>query len=122
MTQPGKDEVSRDEFDALREIARLRKGVKPSACVLRNAKRLSGLKFIRFERDGRPVLTEKGEQTLFLQRSIEALRQVAAGRQADADCLQFLLRKGHVEQDGEGYRVTVRGRETLDDIDARGGT
>jgi hypothetical protein len=113
--------LSRDEFDALREIVRLRKGVKPSACVMRNAKRLSGLKFIQYERDGRLVLTEKGEQTLFLQRSVEALRAVADGQPADADCLQFLLRKGHVEQADGVYRVTVRGRETLDDIAARGG-
>jgi hypothetical protein len=51
-----KDEsLSKDEYEALAQIVKLRHGERPSACVARNSKRLSGIKFISFGKDGRAL-------------------------------------------------------------------
>ena len=117
-----KDSLTKDEYEALEQIVKLRHGERPSACVARNTKRLSGIKFIAFGKDGHLSLTEKGEQTLFLKRCIDGLRAVSMEplSKLEADVATFLGKKGHltVREDGQGYDITQRGQESLDDIDA----
>ncbi|HZW23175.1 hypothetical protein [Noviherbaspirillum sp.] len=116
------DNLTKDEIEALAQIRRLRKGERESACVARNAKRLVGLKYVT-SRGGLYVLTEKGQQVLFVQRCIDGLRAVAysAPGSIEADVATFLSRKGLIAPRtvGEGFDVTERGRESLADIDAR---
>lgn len=115
------ESLSKDEYDALEQITRLRRGERPSACVARNTKRLSGIKFISFARDGHLSLTEKGQQALFLKRCIDGMRAVALDPLAklDADVATFLGKKGHIAPaaDGVGAVLTQRGQESLADID-----
>lgn len=124
------DSLTKDEFEALAQIRKLKKGERPSACVARNAKRLIALKYATGGRDGSLSLTEKGQQTLFVKRSIDGLRSVANGAVVaaapaalDADVATFLIRKGLVAQkaEGNGFELTERGRESLADIEAREG-
>ena len=113
------EQLTTDEYDALELVRRGVKRDAPGACVARNAKRLSGLKMMETTRDGRIVLTEKGQQVLFLRRCVSALTALAADQQApvDADVARFLILKSHVAPiDGGGYALTDRGRESLDDI------
>jgi Mn-dependent DtxR family transcriptional regulator len=87
--------------------------------VGRNAKRLSGLKMLEYTRDGRIVLTEKGQQVLFLRRCVKSLAALADDPQAalDNDVARFLSIKSHIAPlDGGGHVLTEKGRETLDDI------
>ena len=116
------DKLTRDEFEALAQIRKLKKGERESACVARNAKRLAGLKYIT-SKGGVFALTDKGQQTLFVKRCIDGLRAVAyaAPGALEPDVATFLLRKGLIapRSVGEGYDVTDRGRESLADIDAR---
>ena len=116
------DKLTKDEIEALAQIRRLRKGERESACVARNAKRLVGLKYVT-SRGGLYVLTEKGQQVLFVQRCIDGLRAVAysAPGSIEADVATFLSRKGLIAPRtvGEGFDVTERGRESLADIDQR---
>lgn len=116
------DKLTKDEYEALAQIRRLKKGERESACVARNAKRLVGLKYIT-SRGGVHVLTEKGQQTLFLQRCIDGLRAVAyaAPGAIEADVATFLSRKGLIAPRtvGDGFDITERGRESLADIDSR---
>ena len=116
------DKLTKDEFEALAQIRRLKKGERESACVSRNAKRLTGLKYIT-SKGGVFALTEKGQQTLFVKRCIDGLRAVAysAPGVIEADVATFLSRKGLIAPRtvGEGFDVTERGRESLADIDAR---
>ena len=115
------DKLSKDEFEALAQIATARKQERPSACVARNAKRLAGLKFVAYGRDSQLVLTDKGQQALFVKRCIDGLRAVAedALSALDADVKNFLLKKGHIiaRESGQGFALTARGRESLDDIE-----
>ncbi|WP_019140244.1 hypothetical protein [Noviherbaspirillum massiliense] len=122
------DSLTKDEFEALAQIRQLKKGVKPSACVARNAKKLIGLKYVTSARDGTYSLTEKGQQTLFVKRCVDGLRAVAnaaavaaAPASLDADVATFLTRKGLIapRAAGDGYDLTERGRESLADMDAR---
>ena len=117
------DDLTRDEFDALGQVSRREHRGRPSACVARNAKRLTGLKFLEYGRDGQLSLTEKGKQTLFIYRCIETLRALAADPNAsvEADVAIFLGRKGHIveKSDSKAYDITQRGRESLADIDAQ---
>jgi hypothetical protein len=65
------------------------------------------------------VLTEKGQQVLFLRRCIKSLTALADDAQAplDADVLRFLSLKSHIAPlEGGGYALTDKGRESLDDI------
>lgn len=116
------DKLTKDEFEALAQIRRLKKGERESACVARNAKRLTGLKYITCK-GGVFALTEKGMQTLFWQRCVDGLRAVAysAPGAIEADVAAFLSRKGLIAPRivGEGFDVTERGRESLADIDSR---
>ncbi len=114
--------LTTDEFDALQQIAHAPRGERPNACISRNAKRLSGLKYIAYAKDGRLGLTEKGEQTLFLKRCIDGLRAVTQDAQAplDTEVAMFLQKKAHIVALPEqgGFQVTARGAESLADIDA----
>lgn len=123
------DSLTKDEFEALAQIRQMKKGVRPSACVSRNAKRLIGLKYVASGRDGSFSLTEKGQQTLFVKRCIDGLRTVANAAAVaatpatlDADVATFLSRKGLIAQktEGNGFELTERGQESLADIEARG--
>jgi hypothetical protein len=113
------EQLTTDEYDALELVRRGVKRDNPGACVGRNLKRLSGIKMMETTRDGRIVLTEKGQQVLFLRRCIKSLTALADDAQAplDADVLRFLSLKSHIAPlDGGGYALTDKGRESLDDI------
>lgn len=113
------EQLTTDEYDALELVRRGVKRDTAGACVGRNAKRLSGLKLLEYARDGRIVLTEKGQQVLFLRRCIKSMDALATDPQAalDADVVRFLSIKSHIAPlDGGGYVLTEKGRETLDDI------
>lgn len=117
------DSLTRDEFDALAQIGRAKKRERVSACVARNAKRLTGLKYVTHGKEGQLALTEKGQQTLFVKRCIDGLRAVANDALAtlDVDVATFLSKKGHITPGAlsEGFDLTQRGRESLADIDSR---
>jgi len=115
------EKLSTDEFDALLEVARNLPG-KPSACVGRNSKRLSGIKLIKFERSGRLILTDAGKERLFLRRCVLALKALveAPGASLDADVALFLGKKSHITQTDAGFAITEKGRESLADIEAQG--
>jgi hypothetical protein len=113
------EQLTTDEYDALELVRRGVKRDTAGACVGRNAKRLSGLKMMETTRDGRIVLTEKGQQVLFLRRCVKSLAGLADDPQApvDADVVRFLSLKSHiVPLEGGGYALTDKGRESLDDI------
>ena len=115
------EKLSTDEFNALLEIARGIQG-KPSACVGRNSKRLSGIKLIKFERTGRIILTDAGKERLFLRRCVLALKALveAPGAQLDADVALFLGKKSHIAEIEGVLTITDKGRESLADIEAQG--
>lgn len=116
------DVLSIDEYAALAEILASPKGGRPSACVARNTKRLSGLKYIAFEKSGKLSLTDKGRQTLFVKNCVDGLRTLIdnPAAQLDAGVLLFLEKKGHVARNPAGVlELTQRGRETLADIEGR---
>lgn len=116
------DSLTLDQFEALLQISRAKKHERESACVARNVKTLTGLKYIKYEKDGQHKLTEKGQQILFVKRCIDGLRTVAADPLAplDADVATFLSKKGHIAPNAAstGFDITQRGRESLADIDA----
>ncbi|SMP80843.1 hypothetical protein [Noviherbaspirillum suwonense] len=118
------DRLTTDEYDALRQVAQGKKQERVSACVARNTKRLTGLKFMAYGKDKRLALTEKGQLTLFVKRCVDALRAVGSGSATavDADVAVFLQKKGHIvpaATPGQ-FEITQRGRESLADIDAEG--
>jgi hypothetical protein len=113
------EKLTGDEYDALELI---RRGTRTNPCIGRNAKRLSGLKMVQYERNGSLVLTAKGQEVLFLRRCVMALRGLDADAAAaiDDDVVQFLARKSHIAAREEGgYTLTARGRESLADISAQ---
>ena len=116
------EQLTTDEYDALELVRRGVKRDTAGACVGRNAKRLSGLKMLETTRDGRIVLTEKGQQVLFLRRCVKSLVALQDDPQTalDADVVRFLSLKSHIAPlEGGGYALTEKGRETLDDITHR---
>ena len=112
--------LSKDEFDALGEVNNAPKASKPSACVARNAKRLLGIKFLAYRKDGSFQLTEKGTEALFVKDCIAALRALAndADTQVDTKVATFLARKGHIVASAApgSFEITPKGRECLEDI------
>ncbi len=116
------EKLTTDEYDALEQIGRGTKGERVSACVARNAKRLSGLKLVQYARDGRLSLTDKAQQTLFVRRCILGLRAVSLDPATvlDADVATFLGKKAHIVTSAAGHEITQRGRESLADIEAQG--
>ncbi|MEC4721752.1 hypothetical protein RY831_21520 [Noviherbaspirillum sp. CPCC 100848] len=122
------DSLTKDEYEALAQIRKMRMGERPSACVARNAKALIGLKYITRGKDGAFMLTEKGQQTLFVKRCIDGLRTMAASAvttvapaKLESDVAAFLSKKGLIAPHtaGEGFELTARGRESLADIESR---
>ncbi|AIY42530.1 hypothetical protein LT85_3372 [Collimonas arenae] len=116
------DGLTKDEFDALGQIGKTPQRGRVSACIARNTKRLIGLKYIAYEKDGTLALTEKGQQTLFIKNCIEGLRAVASDSSSKltADVASFLGKKGHISARpaGDGFDITDKGRESLADIDS----
>lgn len=114
--------LTKDEFDALGQISKAPKFARASACVARNAKRLTGLKYLAYGKDGSLSLTEKGQQTLFVRNCIDGLRAVATDPLArlEADVVTFLSKKGYISPAAVpgGFDITPRGQECLADIDA----
>ncbi|QRX82059.1 hypothetical protein [Glaciimonas sp. PAMC28666] len=121
----GQTSLTKDEYDALAQIAHPRHRGPETACIARNAKRLSGLKYVAYGKNGQLALTEKGEQTLFVKSCIEGLRAISTDPLAplETDVEVFLGRKGHIVQSesGNGFEITLRGRESLADIDSNAG-
>ncbi len=115
------EDLTTDEFDALHQIVAGIKHARPSACVARNSKRLTGLKYIAYTKDGSLSLTDKGKQTLFIKSCIEGLRAIANDPHIElkSDVATFLGKKGHITaQEGtSGFDITQKGRECLVDID-----
>ena len=113
--------LSIDEFDALEQVSQLGKHGKPSVCVNRNAKKLSGIKLIAFRKDGSLELTEIGRQTLFIKQCIDGLRAIAKGEEVKLPnaIVNFLSKKAHVQlnPDTQQLEITQRGRECLEDIE-----
>ncbi len=120
--------LTRDQFEALAQVSVMPKGCKPSACVARNAKHLSGTKYLVPRRDGTYALTEKGEEALFTKNCISGLREMAEASNQGvalpklaADVLHFLQRKGYLVSGAAGQMcVTDKGHECLADIAANG--
>ena len=113
--------LSIDEFDALEQISRLGRNGKPSVCVNRNAKRLCGIKFASYRKDGQLELTEEGRSVLFTKHCIDGLRLIQ--QQPDAklvpEVFAFLSKKSFITTSPEGTQISPRGLECLADIDAR---
>ena len=119
------DRLTNDEYDALVQISKsAHTRERPTACVARNTKRLAGLKYVAYGKDGHLAITEKGTQTLFVKDCIDGLRAVAADphTKLKADVANFLGKKGHVtpRPSHDGFDITQKGRESLADIDAAG--
>ena len=116
------DRLTIDEFDALEQISKASKRERPTACVARNTKRLAGLKYVSYGKDGHLAITEKGTQTLFVKNCIDGLRAVARDphTRLRADVATFLGKKGHItpRPSADGFDLTQRGRESLADIDS----
>lgn len=116
------EKLTTDEYDALDMIRRGAGHDRVNACVGRNAKRLSGIKLIKYERSGKVELTPKGQEVLFLRRCVETLRALAADPAAEVatDVQLFLGKKSHIAPlDGGGFALTDKGRESLADIESQ---
>ncbi len=117
--------LSKDEFDALHEVSLTPKATKHSACVGRNAKRLTGIKFLIHRKDGSYQVTEKGAEALFVRSCIAALRALATDSKGKIDpkVATFLGRKGHIVASvpAGSFEITDKGRECLVDIDLNAG-
>ncbi len=117
MKQP----LSRDQFEALEQVKKLQKGMKPSACIARNAKHLVGIKYLVPRRDGSYALTEEGMEAIFTKNCITGLQAIAndADVKLDVAVAAFLGRKSYIVADGAGrFSITDKGRECLADIAA----
>jgi predicted transcriptional regulator len=123
--------LTRDQFEALAQVSVMPKGgkgSKPSACVARNAKHLSGTKYLVARRDGSYQLTDKGEEALFTKNCISGLRATADALSQHTsppklahDVTHFLTRKGYLLASATGQiSVTDKGHECLADITAHG--
>ena len=114
--------LTADEYDALGQIGHGPRHGRPSACIARNVKRLTGLKYVSYRKDGSPALTEKGKQTLLIKACIDGLRAISTDPMAplDAEVAAFLDKKGHIKANAAtgGFDITPRGGESLADIDS----
>lgn len=113
--------LSIDEFDALEQISRFSKNTKPTACVNRNAKRLCGIKFASYRKDGQLELTEEGRSVLFSKQCIDGLRAIMqnAATQLEPQVFAFLSKKSYIQTNADGAQISQRGLECLADIDAQ---
>ena len=114
--------LSIDEYDALEQVSKLPRNARPSACVARNTKRLTGIKLLTHRKDGGLELTDTGKQILFIKQCIDGLRAIANDPSVivSATVASFLGKKGHitVNPDSGLSEISERGRECLLDIDA----
>lgn len=112
--------ISRDQFEALEQDGKLPKGTKPSACIARNGKFLTGIKMLDYRRDGSYALTDKGREALFVKNCITGLGAIAADVNAKpaADITAFLVRKSYIAATATPgrFEITAKGRECLADI------
>jgi hypothetical protein len=119
------DGLTKDEFDALEQISRTSNRGRATACVARNSKRLAGLKYVAYGKEGHLEVTEKGKQTLFVKSCIDGLRAVSNDplTKLKVDVATFLGKKGYITPKASpgGFDITQRGLECLADIDATGG-
>jgi hypothetical protein len=117
-----KHKLSIDEYEALEQVSKLPKMTKPSICINRNVKRLTGIKLVAYRKDGGLELTETGREALFIKQCIDGLRAVAAdpGCHLSDQVATFLGKKGHIVIDAASglAEISERGRESLADIDA----
>jgi len=115
--------LSIDEYDALEQLSKLPRNTKPNACISRNAKRLCGIKFMTYRKDGTLELTDAGRQTLFIKQCIDGLRAIANDPEVSlpGPVATFLGKKAHIEVNAETGKMTItqRGQECLADIDAQ---
>jgi len=113
--------LSIDEYDALEQISKLPKNVKPNACIGRNTKRLTGIKLVAYRKDGSLELTENGRQVLFIKQCIDGLRAIAndAETKLSGPVAIFLEKKGHIQINPESglHEISQRGKECLADIE-----
>ena len=99
------EKLTTDEYDALEQIRRGASHDRVNACVGRNAKRLSGIKLIKYERNGGKVeLTDKGQEVLFLRRCVTTLRALAADPAADVDSRRPAVPRQEVAHRAAGRR------------------
>ena len=114
-------DLSIDEFDALEQISRHNRNTKPSICVARNVKRLSGIKYVSYRKDGQLDLTEQGAMALYAKQCIDGLRAVTVDPLSSLkqEVSDFLHKKGYITTEAEGYRISARGLECLADIDLK---
>ena len=114
-------DLSIDEFDALEQISRLTRQVKPTACVNRNAKRLCGIKLSSFRKDGLLELTDEGRAVLFAKHCIEGLRAISTdgNAQLGPEVYAFLSKKSYIAAQDNLVQITARGLECLADIDSQ---
>jgi hypothetical protein len=114
--------LSIDEYDALEQVSKLPRNARPSACVARNTKRLTGIKLLSHRKDGGLELTENGAQILFIKQCIDGLRAIATDTSTvlPTTIATFLGKKGHIAVNPETgvLEISERGRECLTDIDA----
>ena len=113
-------DLTADEFNALEQIVA---GLKQGACVARNTKRLTSLKYIACAKNGSLSPTDKGRQTLLIKKCIDGLRAISGDPLATltADVTTFLGKKGHIAARAVGgLDITQKGRECLADIDVYG--
>ena len=112
--------LTRDEYDELEQVKALPKLAKPSACIARNAKHLTGIKFLSARKDGSYALTEKGMEALFIKNCIVGLRALASDAETKLDVAvaAFLGRKGHIAATAVAgnFEITPKGIECLADI------
>ncbi len=115
-----KQHLSRDQFEALEQVSKMPKGTRPSACVARNGKFLTGIKLLDHRRDGSYVLTDKGREALFVKNCIAGLNALAldANTRLNADIATFLGRKSYIVASAAPgrFEITEKGRECLADI------
>ncbi len=114
--------LTRDESEALEQVGQSKAYDKVNACIARNSKKLIGIKLIAHRNKGGGfVLTDKGEEILFMKNCVKGLRALAAGTSPPLApaVAAFLGRKGYaVAGETPGALViTDRGRECLADID-----
>jgi hypothetical protein len=114
-------DLSIDEFDALEQISRHTRSTKPSICVARNVRRLSGIKYVSYRKDGQLELTEQGHMALYAKQCIDGLRAVVSDSLCDLtpDVSTFLHKKGYITSDQDGQYISPRGLECLADIDLK---
>ncbi|MEI6737863.1 MAG: hypothetical protein WCL29_05220, partial [Pseudomonadota bacterium] len=102
------------------QVSKLPKGTKPSVCVARNGKYLTGIKLLDHRRDGSYAVTDKGREALFVKHCIAGLCAIAVdvNTRLDADIATFLGRKSYiVASTAHGhFEITEKGRECLADI------